>query len=135
MQSFRRMKTVVLRKSLEFSVVGAGVAAIVKGAPGVEVFAYGSALGMANQWLLQAEVEKIGSIKNVVQVLNNMTTRMLFTIAILYITYTLMGEHVESWQACGAFTGFLMSKLGLIQGYLHADIGPEQVQDDSRGFD
>lgn len=135
MQSFRGMKKAMLVKSIEFSLIGSGVAAVVKGVPGIEAFVYGSALGIANQWLLQSEVEQVGSIKNIVQLMNNMTTRMALTVATLYMTYLLLGEHVEAWQAGGAFTGFLMSKLGLIHGYLHEELGPAEIQDDDRGTD
>lgn len=135
MQSFRNMKKTMLVNSLQFATVGSGVAAVLKGAPGVEAFAYGVALGIANQWLLQSEVETVGSIRNVVMLLNNMTTRLALSVAILYITYVVMGEHVESWQAGGAFTGFLMSKLGMIHGYLNEELGPPTIQDDERGMD
>lgn len=135
MQSFRKMKHTMVMNSLQFAAVGSGVAAVLKGVPGVEAFAYGVALGITNQWMLQSEVENVGSIQNVVMLLNNMTTRLLLSVAILYITYVLMGEHVESWQAGGAFTGFLMSKLGMIHGYLNVELGPPEIQDDERGMD
>lgn len=99
------------------------------------MFLYGSALGIANTWLLQSEVENVGSIKNVIQILNNMSTRLVLTVATLYITYLLLGEHVETWQAGGAFTGFLMGKLGLVHGYLSEELGPVEIQDDERGAD
>lgn len=135
MQSFRNMKKKMLVNSLQFAAVGSGVAGVMKGLPGVEVFAYGVAIGIANQWLLQSEVENVGSIRNVVMLLNNMTTRLALTVATLYITYVLLGEHVESWQAGGAFTGFLMSKLGMVHGYLTIELGPSTIQDDERGMD
>jgi uncharacterized membrane protein len=135
MKSFQKMQQKMLMNSFRFATIGAGVAAMVKGLDGVAVFTYGSAIGLTNQWLLQSEVENIGSIKNILQVLNNTATRLALSVSILYITYLLLGEHIETWQVGGAYTGFLMNKLGMIHGYLTEELGPEHIQDDDRGLD
>lgn len=135
MQSLRKMQKKMLINTVRFAVAGAGVAAVVKGVDGVVAFTYGSTLGLANQWLLQTEIENIGSIRNVIQIANNTAVRLLISVLILYITYKLMGEHVEAWQVGGVYTGFLMNKLGMVHGYLSEELGPEHIRDDERGAD
>lgn len=135
MQSYRLLRKKMIETSCQFACVGSCIAFAVKGVSGMEAFVYGSTIGLANQWLMQSEVENIGSLRNVLQLLNNQLTRLALSVAILYITYTILDEHVEKWQVGGAFTGFLMSRLGMVHEYLHAEIGPEQIQDDDRGAD
>lgn len=129
------MKRKMLTNTLKYAAVGTMVASILKGVDGAEVFMYGSALGIANQWMLQTEVESIGSIRNIYQTLNNTLLRMFVTAAVIYITLAISKDHVETWQVGGAFTGFLMNKLGIIDGYLNEEIGPERIQDTERGDD
>lgn len=135
MQSFRNMKRKMLLNTTKYLAIGTCVASILKGVEGAEVFLYGGALGIINQWLMQNEVESIGSIRSVYQLLNNTILRMFLTAAIIYVTFILSHQNVETWELGGAFTGFLMNKVGMIDGYITEEIGPDTIQDRDRGLD